>query len=75
MVFHLFLPSTFIMAHSSAPEDLMHPTIETDYPYISQCDISALKSLYNGGKKSEVVCEKQFDRFHIVILIEIKKKH
>ena len=46
------------LAHSTAPEDLMYPTIETNYPYISQCDIDAMVSLYDGGKKSEVVCEK-----------------
>lgn len=45
------------LAHSSAPEDLMHPTIRTEYPYISQCDIDAIKSLYDGNKKSEVICE------------------
>ena len=45
------------LAHSTAPEDLMHPTIETDYPYISECNIDAIVLLYNGGKKSEVVCE------------------
>jgi hypothetical protein len=45
------------LAHSTAPEDLMHPTIETDYPYISQCNIDAMISLYDGGKKSEVTCE------------------
>jgi hypothetical protein len=46
------------LAHSTAPEDLMHPTIETNYPYISQCNIDAMISLYDGGKKSEVVCKK-----------------
>jgi len=46
------------LAHSTATEDLMHPTIETNYPYISQCNIDAMISLYDGGKKSEVVCEK-----------------
>ena len=46
------------LAHSTAPEDLMYPTIETNYPYISQCNIDAMISLYDGGKKSEVVCEK-----------------
>jgi len=46
------------LAHSTATEDLMYPTITTDYPYISQCDIDAMVSLYDGGKKSEVVCEK-----------------
>lgn len=46
------------LAHSTAPEDLMHATIQTDYPYISSCDIDAIKGLYDGKKKSEVVCQK-----------------
>jgi hypothetical protein len=46
------------LAHSTAPEDLMHPTIETDYPYISECDVDAIISLYDGQKTSEVVCQK-----------------
>lgn len=46
------------LAHSSAEEDLMFPTLETSYPYISDCDIDAIVNLYDGGKKSEVVCEK-----------------
>jgi len=45
------------LAHSTATEDLMFPTIETDYPYISSCDIDAIILLYDGGKKSEVTCE------------------
>lgn len=52
------LGHAFGLAHSTAPEDLMHPTIETNYPYISQCNIDAMVSLYDGGKKSEVVCKK-----------------
>jgi hypothetical protein len=46
------------LAHSTAPEDLMHATIQTEYPYISQCDIDTIKSLYNGNEKSEVICQK-----------------
>ena len=46
------------LAHSTAPEDLMHATIQTGYPYISGCDIDAIKGLYDGKKKSEVVCQK-----------------
>ncbi|MEX0862662.1 histidine kinase dimerization/phospho-acceptor domain-containing protein [Nitrosopumilus sp.] len=45
------------LAHSTAAEDLMHPTIETNYPYISDCNIDAIILLYDGGKKSEVTCE------------------
>lgn len=36
----------------------MAPIIKTEYPYISECDVDAIKSLYDGGKKSNVVCEK-----------------
>ncbi|HSB50209.1 MAG TPA: matrixin family metalloprotease, partial [Nitrosopumilaceae archaeon] len=52
------LGHAFGLAHSSAEEDLMFPTLETPYPYISHCDIDAISNLYDGGKKSEVVCEK-----------------
>jgi len=46
------------LAHSSASEDLMHATIQTEYPYISGCDIDAIKGLYNGDEKSQVICKK-----------------
>ena len=46
------------LAHSTAPEDLMAPTIQTQYPYISDCDIDSIVKLYDGGKKSQVICEK-----------------
>ncbi len=46
------------LAHSTAPEDLMHPIIQTEYPYISECVINAITALYDGSKKSEVVCDK-----------------
>lgn len=46
------------LAHSTAPEDLMHATIQTNYPYISQCDIDAVTGLYNGDKESQVICQK-----------------
>ena len=52
------LGHAFGLAHTTATEDLMHPTIETNYPYVSECDVAAIKSLYDGGKKSEVTCEK-----------------
>jgi len=52
------LGHAFGLAHSTAPEDLMYPTILTQYPYISECDIDTIKSLYNGNKKSEVTCQK-----------------
>ena len=46
------------LAHTTATEDLMHAVIQTPYPYISDCDMDAVKALYNGNKKSEVVCSK-----------------
>ena len=45
------------LAHSTATEDLMYPTIETNFPYISECDIDAIERLYDGGNTSEVICE------------------
>ena len=46
------------LAHSTAPEDLMHATIETDYPYVSPCDINAVTALYDGSDSSQVICTK-----------------
>jgi hypothetical protein len=46
------------LAHSSDPDDLMHATIQTAYPYVSECDINAINSLYDGNQKSDVVCTK-----------------
>lgn len=48
----------FGLGHSTAPEDLMAPFITTDYPYISDCDLDAITLLYDGGKSSQVICEK-----------------
>lgn len=52
------LGHAFGLAHSTAPEDLMAPTIQTQYPYISDCDVDSIVKLYDGGKKSQVTCEK-----------------
>ncbi len=46
------------LGHSTAPEDLMHNTIRTDYPFISECDIDAIVALYDGKSLSKIVCEK-----------------
>ena len=46
------------LAHSTAPEDLMAPRIDTPHPYISECNIDAIVALYDGNEKSRVVCEK-----------------
>ena len=52
------LGHAFGLAHSTAPEDLMAPRIQTQYPYISDCDVDSIVKLYDGGKKSQVTCEK-----------------
>lgn len=46
------------LGHSTAPEDLMAPVIQTDYPYISECVIDAILELYDGGRHNQIVCEK-----------------
>jgi len=43
------------LGHSTDSEDLMSPVLP-DYPYISGCDIDALKGLYDGNKNSKVIC-------------------
>jgi Matrixin len=44
------------LGHSTAQEDLMHAMLP-DYPYISSCDIDALRGLYDGDENSKVVCK------------------
>ncbi len=46
------------LGHSTDPEDLMHATIESEYPFISECDIDAIKKLYNGTESSSIFCAK-----------------
>lgn len=46
------------LGHSTAPEDLMAPTIDMTYPFISECNVSAIFDLYNGNEGSRTVCEK-----------------
>jgi hypothetical protein len=46
------------LGHSTAPEDLMAPTVSLDLPYISECNVAAIRTLYDGITSSEVVCEK-----------------
>jgi len=46
------------LAHSSSPEDLMYPVIQTAAPFISECDVETLLHLYTGGKTSQVICER-----------------
>lgn len=45
------------LGHSTDPEDLMAPVTATKYPYVSECDINALISLYNNGQSSEIICQ------------------
>ena len=45
------------LGHSTAPEDLMAPTIDLTTPYITDCNLSAIVDLYNGADESETVCQ------------------
>lgn len=45
------------LSHSTAPEELMAPIVQTFYPYISECTVDTLVKLYDGGKNSQVICE------------------
>ena len=45
------------LAHSTAPEDLMAPQMQTEYPFISPCDVDAIISLYDGQSSRQVVCQ------------------
>jgi len=51
------LGHAFGLAHTTAPEDLMYTNIQTQFPYISECDIGGIQGLYDGSKKSQLVCE------------------
>lgn len=46
------------LGHSTAPEDLMAPTIDMTYPYISDCNIAAVTDLYNEDSDGTTICEK-----------------
>ena len=52
------LGHAFGLAHSTASEDLMSPEMITEFPYISECDVEAITSLYDNGKLSTVICDK-----------------
>lgn len=45
------------LAHSTADEDLMAPVITTSIPFISECNVAAIRSLYDGNRQNEVTCE------------------
>lgn len=47
------------LGHSSDEDDLMHYVIETNFPFISDCDTNAVKDLYDGKNLSDVVCGPQ----------------
>ncbi|MBI5146536.1 MAG: matrixin family metalloprotease [Thaumarchaeota archaeon] len=46
------------LGHSTAPEDLMAPTISMQVPYISECDTDAISQLYDGVTMDKTVCAK-----------------
>ena len=44
------------LAHSTDSKDLMYPVFSSNQAVISECDIDALISLYNGKTSTDVVC-------------------
>ncbi len=46
------------LGHSTAPEDLMAPTINMQTPYISECDTDAISQLYDGVTMDKTTCMK-----------------
>jgi hypothetical protein len=46
------------LPHSTDPEDLMAPVTKTQYPFVSDCDINSMISLYDNKEISEVTCKK-----------------
>jgi hypothetical protein len=46
------------LGHSTAPEDLMAPTIDMTIPYISECNIDAIVDLYNANEGKKTICKK-----------------
>jgi predicted Zn-dependent protease len=47
------------LGHATDQEDLMHYVIETDFPFISDCDINTIENLYDGKELSDIVCGTQ----------------
>ncbi|CUR52188.1 Peptidase M10A and M12B matrixin and adamalysin [Nitrosotalea devaniterrae] len=47
------------LGHSSDQEDLMHYVIETNFPFVSDCDVNAVKDLYDGKEMTDVACGPQ----------------
>ena len=45
------------LAHSTDPQDLMHPTLNTNNPFISECNLDAIVSLYNEENSNKVTCQ------------------
>ncbi len=44
------------LAHSTDSKDLMYPVFTSNQAVISECDIDAIVSLYNGKTSTDVVC-------------------
>ena len=47
------------LGHSNDQEDLMYQVIQTNFPFISDCDISTLSDLYEGKSLSQMSCGMQ----------------
>lgn len=44
------------LGHATDQEDLMHYVIETNFPFVSSCDINTIKNLYDDSKPRDITC-------------------
>ena len=44
------------LAHSTNPNDIMFPTLQTNHSFLSECNVKAIVELYNGAVNSKIEC-------------------
>ncbi|MDE1762847.1 MAG: response regulator [Thaumarchaeota archaeon] len=44
------------LSNSNGPQNMVQDTVQTNHPYISECDVNAIQSLYNGGAQNNWFC-------------------
>jgi len=44
------------LAHSTDPNDIMFPTLQTNHSFLSECNVKAIVELYNRAMNSKIEC-------------------